>query len=65
MEMVLKNLLKLDKRSEDLKHREIKEKEKRDRNNLEVKHALDEQVKTLWFKKKISKDQTSRRNLTA
>jgi len=65
MEMVLKNLLKLDKRSEDLKHREIKEKEKRDRNNLEVKHALDEQVKTLWLKKNISKDQTSRRNLTA
>ena len=55
MEMVLKNLLKLDKRSEDLKHREIKEKEKRDRNNLEVKHALDEQVKTLWLKKNLVK----------
>jgi len=31
----------------------MKEKEKRDRNNLEMKHALDEQVKTLRLKNKI------------
>jgi len=49
----LKKLVEIRQRSEDLKHREIKEKEERDRKNLEMKHALDEQVKTLRLKNKI------------
>ena len=49
----LKKLVQTRQRVEDLKHRKIKEKEERDRKNLEMKHAVDKQVKTLCLKNKI------------